>query len=96
MAAQEECSGAPSCSTNIVGHVVISTFSCSCSNYSDKIVNKRLLIVEAVARKGLGGNLQLFLSKHLLHTAVCIMFLEMNVDYQLTCAGYEYSKSHSL
>jgi hypothetical protein len=45
----------------------------------------------------LGGNLQLFLSKHLLHTAVGIMFLEMNVDfYQLMCAGYEYSKSHSL
>jgi hypothetical protein len=60
-------------------------------------VNRTPLVVEAVAHKDPGGNRQLFPPKHLLQTAVGIMFLEINVDFhQPMCAGYEYSKSHSM
>jgi hypothetical protein len=36
-------------------------------------------------------------AKHLLKTAVKIVFLEINMDFnQPICAGYQYSKFHSV
>jgi hypothetical protein len=60
-------------------------------------VNRRLFIVKAVAHKDPGGDRQWFPPKHLLQTAIGIVFLERNVNFhQPMCAGYEYSKSHSV
>jgi hypothetical protein len=51
-------------------------------------VKRRILKVEAVAHKDLGGDRQLFPPKHLLQIAVGIVFLERNVDFhQPMCAG---------
>jgi hypothetical protein len=53
-------------------------------------------MVEAVVRKDLDGDRQLFPPKHLLQTAAGIVFLERNADFQQPmCAGYKYSETHS-
>jgi hypothetical protein len=59
--------------------------------------NRMPFRVKAVAHKDLGGDRQLFPPKHLLPTAVGIVFFESSVDFhEPMCAGYEYSKSHSV
>jgi hypothetical protein len=55
----------------------------------------RTLIVEVVSHKDLGRAHQSFPPKRFLQTTVGIVFLERNMDFhQLTCSGYEHSKSY--
>jgi hypothetical protein len=44
-------------------------------------VSRRPLVAEAVTHEGLGGDSQLFLTKHILQTAAGIVFLERNADF---------------
>jgi hypothetical protein len=51
--------------------------------------NRRPMTVEAVARKDLGGDHQLFPPKYLLQTTDEIVFLQRNVDFHHTlCARH--------
>jgi hypothetical protein len=59
-------------------------------------VNGSSLTIEVVSDKVLGGDRQLFPHRHLLKIFAGIAFLERIVDFdQSTCAGYDYSQSHS-
>jgi hypothetical protein len=86
MTSCQELAAALSYSTHSVCRLGICTLSTSCGNSSDMNCKWRSLIVETVTHKDLGGNQQVFLPKHVLQTAVGIMFVENNVDLrQLVC-----------